>query len=97
MEQEDLIEELYNQVIQEHSDLQYEYTEDELQDVIMDIVYKKLDELQKINTLSMISPVTNEEKQKLLESLTIKDKVDALENIISFYLHDVNFNNQTVQ
>ncbi len=46
MEQEDLIEELYNQVIQEHSDLQYEYTEDELQDVIMDIVYKKLDELQ---------------------------------------------------
>ena len=46
MEQEDLIEELYNQVIQQHSDLQYEYTEDELQDVIMDIVYKKLDELQ---------------------------------------------------
>ena len=46
MEQEDLIEELYNQVIQEHSDLQYEYTEDELQDVIMDIVYKKLDKLQ---------------------------------------------------
>ena len=46
MEQEDLIEELYNQVIQEHSDLQYEYTEDELQDVIMNIVYKKLDELQ---------------------------------------------------
>ena len=46
MEQEDLIEELYNQVIQEHSDFQYEYTEDELQDVIMDIVYKKLDELQ---------------------------------------------------
>ena len=46
MEQEDLIEDLYNQVIQEHSDLQYEYTEDELQDVIMDIVYKKLDELQ---------------------------------------------------
>ena len=53
--------------------------------------------MQRINTLSMISPVTNEEKQKLLESLTIKDKVDALESIISFYLHDVNFNNQTVQ
>ena len=59
--------------------------------------FEKLDKMQRINTLSMISPVTNEEKQKLLESLTIKDKVDALENIIRFYLHDVNFNNQTVQ
>ena len=59
--------------------------------------FEKLDKMQRINTLSMISPVTNEEKQKLLESLTIKDKVDALENIISFYLHDINFNNQTVQ
>ena len=38
---------------------------------------------QKINTLSMISPVTNEEKQKLLESLTIKDKINSLENIFS--------------
>ena len=50
-----------------------------------------------INTLSMISPVTNEEKQKLLEAITIKDKVNILESIISFYLHEVNFNNQTVQ
>ena len=45
----------------------------------------------------MISPVTNEEKQKLLEAITIKDKVNTLESIISFYLHEVNFNNQTVQ
>ena len=59
--------------------------------------FEKLDEVQKINTLSMISPVTNEEKQKLLEALTIKDKIQTLENIISFYLHDVNFNNQTIQ
>jgi len=59
--------------------------------------FEKLDKMQRINTLSMISPVTNEEKQKLLESVTIKDKVAALENIINFYLHDVNFNNQTVQ
>ncbi len=59
--------------------------------------FEKLDQVQKINTLSMISPVTNEEKQKLLESLTIKDKIQTLENIISFYLHDVNFNNQTIQ
>ena len=45
----------------------------------------------------MISPVTNEEKQKLLEAITIKDKANTLENIISFYLHEVNFNNQTIQ
>ncbi len=59
--------------------------------------FDKLDDTQKINTLSMISPVTNEEKQKLLEALTIKDKMEVLENIITFYLHDTNFNNQTVQ
>ena len=59
--------------------------------------FEKLDEVQKINTLSMISPVTNEEKQKLLESLTPHDKIDTLDNIISFYLHDSNFNNQTIQ
>ena len=59
--------------------------------------FEKLDKMQKINTLSMISPVTNEEKQKLLEALTIKDKIEVLDNIISFYLHDVSFNNQTIQ
>ena len=59
--------------------------------------FEKLDKIQRVNTLSMISPVTNEEKQKLLESLTVKDKIETLDNIISFYLHDVSFNNQTVQ
>ena len=59
--------------------------------------FEKLDKVQKINTLSMISPVTNEEKHKLLESLTIKDKVETLENIMSFYLHEVSFKNQTLQ
>ena len=59
--------------------------------------FEKLDKVQRINTLSMISPVTNEEKQKLLESLTIKDKIDTLDNIISFYLHSINFNNRTIQ
>ena len=59
--------------------------------------FEKLDKVQRINTLSMISPVTNEEKQKLLEALTIKDKIQTLENIINFYLHEVSFNNQTVQ
>ena len=46
--------------------------------------FEKLDQYQKINTLSMISPVTNEEKQKILESLTIDDKIETLENIINF-------------
>ena len=59
--------------------------------------FEKLDKVQRINTLSMISPITNEEKQKLLESLTIKDKMENLENIMSFYLHHSKFNNRTVQ
>ncbi len=59
--------------------------------------FEKLDETQKINTLSMISPVTNEEKQKLLEALTIEDKIEALDSIMSFYIHDLNFDNKTLQ
>ena len=45
----------------------------------------------------MIAPITNEEKQKLLESISLKIKMETLESIISFYLHETNFNNQTVQ
>ena len=59
--------------------------------------FEKLDKQQKINTLSMISPINNEEKQKLLEALTIEDKIKNLESIISFYLHGNNLNNQTLQ
>ena len=59
--------------------------------------FEKLDKLQKINTLSMIAPITNEEKQKLLEALTITDKIQTLDSIVSFYLHEVNFDNQTIQ
>ena len=59
--------------------------------------FEKLDPTQKINTLAMIAPVTNEEKQKLLEAVSIEDKIDTLENIISFYLFETSFNNQTIQ
>ncbi|MDC1158390.1 LON peptidase substrate-binding domain-containing protein [Pelagibacteraceae bacterium] len=59
--------------------------------------FEKLDDLQKIDTLAMISPITNEEKQKLIEAILISEKIKILEKIISFYLHDVNFNNQTIQ
>ena len=45
----------------------------------------------------MISPITIEEKQKLLETISLKEKATTLENIINFYLHEVNFNNLTVQ
>ena len=50
--------------------------------------FEKLDQSQKINTLAMIAPITNEEKQKLLESISLKNKVETLESIISFYLHE---------
>ena len=59
--------------------------------------FEKLDQSQKINTLAMIAPITNEEKQKLLESISFKNKVETLESVISFYLHETNFNNQTIQ
>ena len=59
--------------------------------------FEKLDHAQKINTLAMISPVTSEEKQKILETISLKEKIITLESIINFYLHEVNFNNQTVQ
>ena len=59
--------------------------------------FEKLDSVQKINTLAMIAPVTNEEKQKILEAVTIKNKIDTLESIISFYLHETGLNNQTIQ
>ena len=45
----------------------------------------------------MIAPITNEEKQKLLEAVSIENKVATLDSIISFYLHDININNQTIQ
>ena len=54
MNREDQIEELYNQVIQEYSELQYEYSDDELQDVIMNIVYEELDNLQSKHDLNWI-------------------------------------------
>ena len=59
--------------------------------------FERLDQSQKINTLAMIAPITNEEKQKLLETISLINKVSILESIIDFYLHENNFSNQTVQ
>ena len=59
--------------------------------------FEKLNQNQKINTLAMIAPVTNEEKQKLLEAVSVENKIDTLESIISFYLYETGLNNQTIQ
>tara|TARA_Y100000389_G_scaffold180812_1_gene195930 strand:- start:554 stop:1171 length:618 start_codon:yes stop_codon:yes gene_type:complete len=59
--------------------------------------FNKLNQTQQINTLSMISPIVNEEKQKLLETISFEEKIKTLDNIIDFYLHEVSFNNQTIQ
>ena len=59
--------------------------------------FEKLDKSQSINTLSMIAPISNEEKQKLLESQSLKEKVESLENILNFYLHDQVINSETLQ
>ena len=59
--------------------------------------FDKLSCTQKINTLSMISPIANEEKQKLLESITLQEKAKAFNDIVNFYLHESKFNTKTVQ
>ena len=59
--------------------------------------FEKLDHAQKINTLAMIAPITNEEKQKLLEAISLENKIKTLESIISFYLYETSENNQTIQ
>ena len=59
--------------------------------------FEKLDYAQKTNTLAMIAPITIEEKQKLIETISLENKVSALSSIISFYLHETIHNNQTVQ
>ena len=61
------------------------------------VEFEKLDQAQRINTLAMIAPVSNEEKQKLLEAISIQNKVKTLESIISFYLYETGSNNQTIQ
>ena len=59
--------------------------------------FEKLDVAQKINTLSMIAPISNEEKQKLLETVSLNDKKNTLLNIIEFYSYEKSSNNETIQ
>lgn len=57
----------------------------------------KLEQTQQINTLSMIAPISNEEKQKLLETISMDEKIKVLSDIIEFYLYDKNLNSFAVQ
>ena len=59
--------------------------------------FEKLDHNQKINTLAMIAPITSEEKQKLIEAISLENKIKALESIINFYLHETSESNRTIQ
>ena len=49
-----------------------------------------------INTLSMASPFSLEEKQTLLESLNINERKSKLEKILKTYILD-EFGNRTIQ
>ena len=59
--------------------------------------FEKLDQDQKINTLAMIAPISNEEKQTILESVHIDSKTKVLSEIIEFYLHEKSTNKITLQ
>ena len=56
----------------------------------------KLNLDQLVSTVSMISPFSIEEKQKLIETVEIKDKIKILNEIISFNLSDFQ-ENKTIQ
>ena len=59
--------------------------------------FEKMNEDQKINTLAMIAPISNEEKQMILESVHIDSKTKVLSKIIEFYLHEKYTNKITLQ
>ena len=57
---------------------------------------QKLDFDQLISTVSMISPFSTEEKQKLLEVIQMEEKIKLLEQIIDFNIVDLQ-ENKTIQ
>ena len=59
--------------------------------------FEKLDEDQKINTLAMIAPISNEEKQMILESVHVNSRTEVLSEIIEFYLHENSTSEITLQ
>ena len=59
--------------------------------------FEKLEQDQKINTLAMVAPISNEEKQTVLESINIDSKTKVLSEIIEFYLHEKSTSSITLQ
>ena len=59
--------------------------------------FEKLDQVQQINTISMIAPISNEEKQKLLEAVSIDNKTKTLLEILEFYLYNNGSEKMTIQ
>ena len=57
---------------------------------------EKLNFDQLISTICMISPFSVEEKQKMIETIKMDDKIKTLEEIINFNLID-NIDNKTIQ
>ena len=58
--------------------------------------FKKLSLDQLISTISMVSPFSIEEKQKLIETIEVEDKFKTLDDIINFNLLDTQ-NNKTIE
>ena len=59
--------------------------------------FEKLDENQKIDTLAMIAPISNEEKQMILEAVHIDSKTKVLSKIVEFYLYEKSTSKITLQ
>ena len=59
--------------------------------------FEKLDQNQRINTLAMIAPISNEEKQTILESINTGTKTKILSEIIEFYLYENPTNSSAIQ
>ncbi len=58
--------------------------------------FEKLGIEQQIHTLAMIAPISNEEKQKLIETENLKETFKTLVNISDFYKYEES-NNKTLQ
>ena len=50
--------------------------------------FQRLSLDQQVNTLAMIAPMSNGEKQKLIETISVNDKIENLRNIFNFYKYD---------
>ena len=59
--------------------------------------FEKLEIGQQIHTLAMIAPISNEEKQKLIETINLKETFKTLVSISDFYRYEENIYKKTLQ